>query len=261
MSKLDRKKFREDTVKYQQYRVDQDEFENFEGNIFELYLLKFARYVSRNRKSFFIGVGVFILALVLFVGYGEISRRANIRAVEEFEKIEKIHQKNSQLDLTQKIKDYKSFYEEYSGTDSGRRALKVLADLYARNGEFQKAASYMEDVGKKIDSPKEIKAYYFYIAGNYREMSGEKVDIDKAIQNFSIASSLLQNNEETIGFRSWSLYHQGRLKLLNSQKKEGIDILKKVIGLESKSDPSSLTEVKELSLYLILKSSNPTTKN
>ncbi|MCB1189342.1 MAG: hypothetical protein H7A23_02500 [Leptospiraceae bacterium] len=257
MAKLDRKKFREETVKHQQYRVDQDEFENFEGNIFELYLLKFSRYVSRNRKPFFIGIGIFIILLLIFIGYGEYSRYTNATATVELEKLDKKHE-NPQIDLAQKIKDYEIFEAKYGRTDSNKRASKILADFYARNGEFAKAALTLEKVATKIDNPKEVKALYFFIAGNYRELAGKEGDIKQSIQNYSIASSLLKNNDETAAFRAWSLYNQGRLKISNNQKEDGLKDLKSVVELESKSNPSTLEEVKELSLYLILKSSSNT---
>ncbi|MCE9500320.1 MAG: hypothetical protein K8R21_07470 [Leptospira sp.] len=149
-----------------------------------------------------------------------------------------------------KIKDYEELQQSYSLTKPILRTSKVISDLYARNGEFGKAAELIEKAGKKIDEPKEIKAYYFYIAGNYREQAG---DLKAALQNYSVSGALLSNSKSTPGFAAWSLYHTGRLRLATGDKEGAKKDLRKVLEIESDQSQSGAKSAKELATFLLIK--------
>jgi hypothetical protein len=97
---------------------------------------------------------------------------------------------------------------------------------------------------------REPKAYFFYIAGNYRELANEK---DLAIANYEISASLMENLREVSSFKSWTLYHIGRLKLEKGDKNGASASLRKVLSLEPGESQSDLEEVKKLSTFLLLK--------
>jgi tetratricopeptide (TPR) repeat protein len=248
MAKFDRKKFREEQFKKSQQVEYNDPLENFEGSKTELLFLKFSRFFSRHRSQFFIGIGIFIAAIVTFVAVGEYLQYRTNQATIQIEKVERKHAKASSVDTKAKIKDYEVLLEKYSSKEAKLRIYKRISDLHVEAFEFSKAAEYLEKVAELVADSKEIKAYYYYVAGSHREKTK---DNKLALQNYFKASTLLTNNRETHSLSAWTYYQIGRLRLLNGEKEAGIKDLNKVLDIESEA--TDLAEVKKLATYLLIK--------
>ena len=247
MAKFDRKKFREEQFKKSQVEYN-DPLDNFEGSKTELLFLKFSRFFARHRSQFFIGIGVFIAAIVIVVAVGEYLQYRTNQATIQIEKVEKKHAKNFSADTNQKIKDYEALLEKYSSKEAKLRIFKRISDLHVEAFEFGKAADYLEKAAELIDDSKEIKAYYYYVAGSHREKTK---DNKLALDDYSKASSLLANNRETHTLSAWTYYQTGRLRLLSGEKEAAIKDLRKVLDIESEA--SDMAEVKKLATYLLIK--------
>ena len=139
MAKFDRKKFREEQFKKSQVEYN-DPLDNFEGSKTELLFLKFSRFFARHRSQFFIGIGVFIAAIVIVVAVGEYLQYRTNQATIQIEKVEKKHAKNFSADTNQKIKDYEALLEKYSSKEAKLRIFKRISDLHVEAFEFGKAA-------------------------------------------------------------------------------------------------------------------------
>jgi len=252
MSKFDKKRLREENfVKNISRNAYEENLETFQGSKAEFYFLKFSHFVSRYRFSVFIGLVATVVIIIIIISIGEYFKYQENKAAIELEKIERGHALYPLMDLKAKIKDYEDLQQKYSLTKPLLRTSKIISDLYARNGEFTKAAELIEKAGKKIDEPKEIKAYYFYIAGNYRERSGDQ---KLALQNYSVAGALLSNAKKTPGFSAWSLYHSGRLRLATGDKAGAKKDLQKVLEIESDaSGQSGAKSARELATFLLIK--------
>lgn len=247
MAKFDRKKFREEQFKKSQVEYN-DPLENFEGSKTELLFLKFSRFFARNRTQFFIGIGIFIVAIVAIVAIGEYLDYRTNQATIQIEKVEKKHAKNFSLDTKTKIQDFETLLATYSSKDAKLRIYKRIADLHVEAFEFAKAAEYLEKAAELVGDSKEIKAYYYYVAGSHREQSK---DSKLALQNYAKASALLANNRETHSLSAWAYYQTGRLRLLNGEKDAAIKDLNKVLDIDSEA--SDMAEVKKLATYLLIK--------
>ncbi len=247
MAKFDRKKFREEQFKKSQVEYN-DPLDNFEGSKTELLFLKFSRFFARHRSQFFIGIGVFIAAIVIVVAVGEYLQYRTNQATIQIEKVEKKHAKNFSADTNQKIKDYEALLEKYSSKEAKLRIFKRISDLHVEAFEFGKAADYLEKAAELITDSKEVKAYYYYVAGSHREKTK---DNKLALDDYTKASALLANNRETHALSAWTYYQTGRLRLLNGEKEAAIKDLSKVLDIESEA--SDMAEVKKLATYLLIK--------
>ena len=242
MAKFDRKKFREEQFKKSQQVEYNDPLENFEGSKTELLFLKFSRFFAKHRSQFFIGIGVFIAAIVTVVAVGEYLQYRTNQATIQIEKVEKRHAKNFSTDTNQKIKDYEALLDKYSSKEAKLRIYKRISDLQVE------AADYLEKAAELIADSKEIKAYYYYVAGSHREKAK---DNKLALEDYTKASSLLANNRETHSLSAWTYYQTGRLRLLNGEKEAAIKDLNKVLDIDSEA--SDMSEVKKLATYLLIK--------
>ncbi|MBK8395192.1 MAG: hypothetical protein IPL26_08100 [Leptospiraceae bacterium] len=247
MAKFDRKKFREEQFKKTRVEYN-DPLENFEGSKTDLLFLKFSRFFSRNRTQFFIGIGIFIVAIVTIVAVGEYLDYRMNQATIQIEKVEKKHAKNFSLDTKTKIQEYESLLANYSSKESKLRIYKRISDLHVEAFEFSKAADYLEKAAELVGDSKEIKAYYYYVAGSHREQSK---DNKLALQNYAKAASLVATNRETHSLSAWAHYQTGRLRLLNGEKEAAIKDLNKVLDIDSEA--SDMAEVKKLATYLLIK--------
>jgi len=247
MAKFDRKKFREEQFKKSQVEYN-DPLENFEGSKTELLFLKFSRFFARNRSQFFIGIGIFIATIVTVVAVGEYLDYRTNQATIQIEKVEKKHAKNFSLDTKTKIQEFETLLNTYSSKDAKLRIFKRISDLHVEAFEFAKAAEYLEKAAELVGDSKEIKAYYYYVAGSHREQAK---DSKLALQNYAKASTLLANNRETHSLSAWSYYQTGRLRLLNGEKDAAIKDLNKVLDIDSEA--SDMAEVKKLATYLLIK--------
>lgn len=229
--------------------VKVDPYADFQGSKLELALIKFFRSVATHIKQVLIGAGAIIaivLAVVIYVQYQESQFEKGTIALEA---LDKKFRANPGIDLKEKIKSYEEVSAQYSSKKLDLRLAKALSDLYSRNGEFQKAADKLEWAGKKIDEPTEVKAYYFYLAGNLREREG---NFALAETNFNTAATLLANTREANGFLAWSLYQTGRLKAKNGKKAEAIESLKKVLDQDIKTPATDYNTVKQYATFLLI---------
>ncbi|MCZ8155970.1 MAG: hypothetical protein O9264_07615 [Leptospira sp.] len=237
-----------DKKREEELRAHQDEFADFQGSKSELYFLKFTHFLARNRKRVFIGLGIAFVILASLIGFFEYRDYRFQKNTVLFEDIQAKHKKtNATPDI--QIADLESFLANQSSGDMDLRVWKDLSRLYAEKANWEKAADYLERAGKKIDTPKEMKAYYFYLAGNYRDNQPDPV---KALENFKIASSILETNSEVKSFKAWAFYHTGRLQLASGDKPGAKLSLEKVLKIDG-SDSENLDEVKLLTTYLLLK--------
>ncbi|TGK00069.1 hypothetical protein EHQ53_04425 [Leptospira langatensis] len=208
--------------------------------------------IGEHKKEVLFGLAVLFVTVVSVVGWNEYRAEQFRKGTIAIERLEKELAQNPMMELTDKIKKYEAVASTYSSPSLDLRLAKTLGDLYARNGEFQKAADKLEYAGKKIDELPEAKAYYFYLAGNYRESANQFAEAET---DYFTASSLLGNRRNVSGFYAWSLYQAGRLKLKNGKKAEALELLKKVLEQEISSPSEEFKSVKELSTYLLLKNS------
>lgn len=226
--------------------IQKDEFADFEGSKAELAFLKFTHFLSRNRKSVFISLASAIVVLAVIIGFFEYRAYLFEKETVTLEDLKLTHQK-SKLGLDVQIQSLESFLQNQSTGKMELRVWKDLSKLYAEKGEFGKAAGYLEDAAKKIDTPKEIKALYFYIAGNYREREKNNA---KSLENYKIAATVIEPARELNGFKAWSYYQAGRLSYLNGDKAGAKQYLEKAVKLDV---AESGEDVKLLSSYLLLK--------
>lgn len=247
-SKFQKKNFAE-LKKHEAAILDRD-LDDFQGSAVELAFIKIGRKIQRNRLQVF-GASFAVFVLIASVlGYFEYSQHREQKATEKLEIILEIWEKGSPSTTQAKIQELEDFLENVSYGIVDIRVTKTLSDLYAQEKNYTKAAELLEDSGRKIESLREAKAYYFYLAGNYRELANEK---DLALKNYLTASSLLDNLRETPSFRAWSLYHTGRLQAEKNDKAAASDSLRKVLLIEPGETMTDLEEVKKLSTFLLLK--------
>jgi tetratricopeptide (TPR) repeat protein len=248
MAKFDRKKHREELLEKSKQETVKDKYEDFQGTKSELLLLKAGDFILEKRKEFLIGLAIIITIIVGVVGFKEFKEYRINSATEEVEKLDKKIAKNFSLTTANKIQEFEALLNKTSIKDGKLRIYKKLSDLHVQAFELNKAAEYLEKSGELISEPKELKAYYFYIAGNYREQNKE---IPKAIENYSKACNFVGNNREIQSLSAWSHYNAGRLKLANGNSEAAIKDLNKVIDIESEN--LDIVEVKKLSTFLLLK--------
>ncbi|EMY78142.1 tetratricopeptide repeat protein [Leptospira weilii serovar Ranarum str. ICFT] len=229
--------------------VKVDPYADFQGNRIELTLIKFFRAIASRIREVLIGAGVIfviILAVVVYVQYQDSQFEKGTVALEV---LDKKFRANPSIDLKDKIKAYEDISAQYSSKKLELRLAKMLSDLYSRNGEFQKAADKLEWAGKKIDEPTEVKAYYFYLAGNMREREG---NFTLAETDFNTSANLLANTREANGFLAWSLYQTGRMQIKNGKKTEAAESLKKVLDQEIKTPATDYNTVKQYATFLLI---------
>lgn len=226
--------------------IEKDEFADFEGSKAELVFLKFTHFLSKNRKSVFISLASAIVVLAGVIGFFEYRQYLFDKETVTLEDLKLTHQK-ANVSLDAQIQSLEVFLQNQSTGRMELRVWKDLSKLYAEKGEFGKAASYLEDAAKKIDTPKEIKALYFYIAGNYREREKNNA---KSLENYKIAATVVEPARELNGFKAWSYYQAGRLSFLTGDKLGAKQFLEKAVKLDG---AESGEEVKLLSSYLLLK--------
>ncbi|EPG67634.1 tetratricopeptide repeat protein [Leptospira wolffii] len=209
--------------------------------------------IGEHKKPVLIGLIVLIVTVVSVVGWNEYRADQFRKGTIAVEILEKELALKPNTDLAEKIKRYEAIQSTYHSSPSLElRLSKTLGDLYARNGEFAKAADKLEWAGKQIDELPEVKAYYFYIAGNYRESGNQ---LAEAESDYFTASSLLAGRKNISGFYAWSLYQAARLKVKNGKKDEAKELLKKVLEQDISSPSEEFKSVKELATYLLLKTS------
>ncbi|XDD45656.1 hypothetical protein AB3N60_13190 [Leptospira sp. WS39.C2] len=226
--------------------IQKDEFADFEGSKAEFVFLRFTHFLSKNRKTVFISLASAIVVLAGVIGFFEYRQYLFEKETVTLEDLKLTHQK-ANVSLDAQIQSLEVFLQNQSTGRMELRVWKDLSKLYAEKGEFGKAASYLEDAAKKIDTPKEIKALYFYLAGNYREREKNTI---KSLENYKIAAVVIEPARELNGFKAWSYYQAGRLSYLTGDKASAKQFLEKALKLDS---AESGEDVKLLASYLLLK--------
>lgn len=249
MSKKFQKKNFAQLKKEEEAILDRD-LEEFEGTKTELFFIKLGRKIQRNRLRVFGSVLALVLIVSSVLGYLEYSDYREEKATEKLELILESWQKGESSSNQEKITLLRDFLENDSFGVVDTRVAKTLSDLLAEEGEYRKAAELLEVHAVKVSDLREAKAYYFFLAGNYRELADDK---DLALKNYETSSTLLENLRETPSFRAWSLYHTGRLKSEKGDLAGAGDALRKVLLVETSEVGSDLTEVKKLATFLLLR--------
>ena len=226
----------------------QDPLEDFEGSQAELYFLRFSYFIADNRSRIFAGIGVLAVVGIILIGYYEYKISQIEKASIEIEKLEKHFALNT-AEIEEQLAGFVKIKNNYSPSEVQLRLNKKLADLHARKGEFAQAAELMANAGRDMDDIPELKAYYFYIAGNYYEQGS---DLAKSLTSFEAASSLIENARNIPTMKAWTFFHTGRLYYLNKNKAAAKNYLKKVIDI-TEDGGAAYQKAKELSIYLILK--------
>ena len=226
----------------------QDPLADFEGSQAELYFLRFSYFIADNRSRIFAGIGVLAIIGIILIGYYEYNISQVEKASIEIEKLEKHYTLNS-AEIEEQIEGFVKIKNNYSPSGVQLRLNKKLADLHARKGDFTKAADLMENAGRDMDDIPELKAYYFYIAGNYHEQGN---DFTKSLASFEAASSLIDKTRNIPTLKAWTFFHTGRLYYINKNKAAAKNYLKKVIDITEEGG-AAFQKAKELSIYLILK--------
>lgn len=229
--------------------LDRD-LEDFQGTSTELFFIKLTRRIQRNRIQVLAGLVAVFVILASVIGYLEYSSYKELKSTEKLENILESWTTNPLIPSKDKISVMENFHANDSSGAVKIRTAKILADLYVQEKNFAKAAELLETSGKKIDPLRESKAYYFFLAGNYRELAGEK---DLALANYEISASLLDSLREAPSFKAWAIYQVGRLKYEKGDKNGASDSLRKVLNLEPGEAQADLEEVKKLSTFLLLK--------
>lgn len=246
--KFQKKNFAE--LKKQENDILDRDLETFQGSAMELFFIKLGRRIQRNRLGFFGGAFAIFLLIGGILGYLEYADYRAIKSTEKLEIILETWEKGGSPSTAEKIQELEKFLGSEASGDVVIRVAKTLSDLYAEAKEYKKAAELLENAGKKIDGIRESKAFYFYLAGNYRELAEDK---DLSLKNYQTAASLLDNLREAPSFRAWSLYHSGRLLAEKGDKNGAGEALRKILLIEPGEAMSDLEEVKRLSTFLLLK--------
>jgi tetratricopeptide (TPR) repeat protein len=251
MAKFDRKKFRKEAAQEAEEKALQDPYQDFQGTASELLFLKFSDFMSKYRNVIFISIAVSITVLIAVLSFFEYRSYTFKNATVMLEDMEKeIQTAKVPLSIEDKIKKYQTFLSENTSKSIRFRTSKTLSDLYVEKAEYIKAAETLEPIAKELDLPLELKAYYYFLTASYRELGK---DIPKAIENYTIAATVLGNNRETPAFYSWIHFNLGRLQISKGDKTKGLESLKKVVNLETTSTEPSIQKTKKLATYLIIK--------
>jgi tetratricopeptide (TPR) repeat protein len=250
MSKFDRKKFRENLKQQKQEKDYEIELETEERSPAEKLLLKFVHFLKENRLRVFLGFLLILIIISAVVAVGEYNKYKENLAILEAEKLEKKIEKALPFDDTAKIKEMEEFLKNHSARSAQIRISKQLMDIHIKAGEYQKAFPIAEKIATSIESPKEVKAYFYYLLGNYSEQSGDK---KISLEAYKKAYEQISGKKEMVVMSSWTLFQIGRLKYEQGDKEGSIVDLKKVLELDSDQMGFALKQPKLMSTYLLLK--------
>lgn len=250
MAKFDRKKFRENLKQQREEREYEVELEAEEKSPAEKLLLKFVHILKENRLRVFLGMLFIFLVISAVVVVGEYNKYRENLSILEAEKLEKKIEKSIPLDDLAKIKEMETFLQSHSAKSAQIRISKQLMDIHVKAGEYQKAFPIAEKIASTVESPKEVKAYFYYLQGNYSELAGDK---KISLEAYKKALEQINGKKEMIIMNSWTLFQVGRLKYELGDKEGSIVDLKKVLELESDQMGFALKQPKLMSTYLLLK--------
>jgi len=123
---------------------------------------KLENFVENNLKAIFIGIGIFFLIGLLWLGIGYYNERKERKAT-----LQLIYAENS----NNQLEALKSLVENYPHTQAGLEAALLLWNYYYQNGDYskmEKLYSIIED-----DYPSELKATLLYAKAKLLEHDGK----------------------------------------------------------------------------------------
>jgi len=249
MAKFDRKKFRNSLQQNKQVQEFEQELEGGEKTLLEKFLTKISYKIQENRIRVLFSLVFIFVILSSLIAIGEYSKYKEKQAILESEKLEKKIEKLSESDPS-RLKEMEGFLQEHSSKSATLRISKQIMDIHIKNGEFQKASQYAEKIANSIETPKELKAYFYYLQGNFCEQAGDK---KLSLEAYKKAEEQISGKKEMVIMNSWTLFQIGRLKFELGDKEGSISDLKKVLELDSEQLGFALKQPKLMSTYLILK--------
>lgn len=249
MSKRFQKKTFLSLKKQEEAILDRD-LENFEGSSIELFFIKLSRKIARNRLAFFGSILFVFFVLGSILGYFEFIHYKEVKSSEKLESIRESWLNLPSPSLEKKIEQLERFRKEDAYGSVKTWSAKILADLYVELKNYEKAASLLEEVAPSIQPYLEARAYYYFLAGNYRELSG---NFSIALKNFERSNELLEKSNEVPFFKGWSYYHTARLNYEQGNLEKAKINLEKIFLLEPSELNQDLTDLKKQATYLLLK--------
>ncbi len=249
MAKFDRKKFRGSLQQNKQEQLFEQDLEGGDKSLIEKFLVKISHFIQENRVRVLMSLVFIFVVLSSLIAIGEYTKYKEKQAILESEKLEKKIEKISESDPT-KLKEMEAFLQEHTSKSATLRISKQIMDIHIKNGEFQKASQYAEKMASSIETPKELKAYFFYIQGNLAEQAGDK---KISLEAYKKAEEQISGKKDMVIMNSWTLFQIGRLKFELGDKEGSISELKKVLELDSEQLGFALKQPKLMSTYLILK--------
>lgn len=248
MAKFDRKKFRENLRQEQQKSQEELELENKTPT--ERVLISILQVMRANRVKFLSGIVFLVLMFALVLGIRQFNQYRETQAILEAEKLEKKLEKTNNLEDTAKLLEMEAFLQKHKGKLAELRISKEAMDLHIKAGQFQKASEYSLTIANTIQTPPELKAYFFYIHASLCEEAGDKT---RALDSYTKVLSQNAGKKDMAIMNTWSLFHMGRLKFESGDKEGAISELKKVLDMENEQLDFALRQPKLMATYLILK--------
>ena len=84
--------------------------------------------------------------------------------------------------------------------------------------------------------------------------------MEKSEKNYETVISLIDNKSDLSQFLYLTRYHYARVKLANNKAQEAFPILKNLINQDLDDNLSDLTDIKKMSIYLLLTYKKPKLK-
>jgi tetratricopeptide (TPR) repeat protein len=201
-------------------------------------------WFQNNRKQTYLGILAVTILIMTFVLVMEWKQYREEKSTEKLEAI------LLKADSETNPEVWKTFLDQDASGKVNLRAKRYLAKSYLKNNEYEKSAILLEEVAQDIEEPILIKAIYFWLAGQVRELSG---NWEKSAQDYEYASKLITNSAEAPLLYSNALYSLARVKVELGQKKQALESIEKVLNIDSGDKGYQLNRVREKSLYLLYK--------
>lgn len=146
--------------------------------------LKASEYVQKNKKYFLMGGGgVLAIAVILLI----ISYWSGKRAADAVELFGKAQLSTAMGQTSLAIADYSTLVNEYGSTDVAATACYLLADIYARQNNFDSAAVYYQKYCDNFGNNKMLLAAAYAGLAVALENKG---DFARSAENFMKAAKV-----------------------------------------------------------------------
>ncbi len=203
--------------------------------------LKASEYVQKNKRYFLIGGGaVLAIAVILLI----ISYWSGKRAAEAVELFGKAQLSTAMGQTSLAIADYSTLVSEYGSTDVAATACYLLADIYARQNNFDSAAVYYQ---KYCDDYGQNKMLLAAAHAGLAVVLENKGDFARSAENFMKAAKVAA--DETISPEY--LAAAGRAFTKASQLDKAMDAYQQIIDHYNRSQYFSIARRKLAELEYI----------